>query len=49
VIILSSHASDGVVTKGCTTMVRLRNPQARSIEVLSHREEVRYSWWLVDE
>jgi hypothetical protein len=28
-------------------VVRLRSPQAQSIEVLSHREEVRYSYWLI--
>jgi hypothetical protein len=28
-------------------VVRLRSPQAQSIEVLSHREEVGYSCWLV--
>jgi hypothetical protein len=28
-------------------VVWLRSPRARSIEVLSHREEVGYSCWLV--
>jgi hypothetical protein len=28
-------------------MVRLRSPRAQSIEVLSHREEVRYFCWLI--
>jgi hypothetical protein len=28
-------------------VVRLRSPRAQSIEVLSYREEVRYSCWLV--
>jgi hypothetical protein len=28
-------------------VVRLRSPQAQSIEVLSHREEVGYSYWLI--
>jgi hypothetical protein len=28
-------------------VVRLRSPRAQSIEVLSHREEVGYSCWLV--
>jgi hypothetical protein len=31
------------------TVVRLRSPQDRSIEVLSYVEEVRYSCWLVAE
>jgi hypothetical protein len=30
-------------------VVRLRSPHDQSIEVLSHREEVAYSCWLVAE
>jgi hypothetical protein len=30
-------------------VVRSRSPRAQSIEVLSHREEVGYSCWLIAE
>jgi hypothetical protein len=30
-------------------LVRSRNPRAQSIEVLSHREDVGYSFWLLAE
>jgi hypothetical protein len=35
---LSSHAGDGTATRGCG---KVAQPRARSIEVLSHCEEVK--------
>jgi hypothetical protein len=35
--------------KDVLAVLRLCNPQAHSIKVLSYREEVRYSCWLVAE
>jgi hypothetical protein len=40
VMVLPSHSGNGATTQGCTSRVRLRNPFAQSIEVLSQCEEV---------
>jgi hypothetical protein len=49
VMVLLSHAENGATTHGCTGCGRVAQPRDRSIEVLSHHEEVRYSCWLVAE
>jgi hypothetical protein len=46
-MVLPSHAGDDAAIQGCTSRGKVAQPGARSIEVLSQREETVYSYWLI--